>query len=85
MADFQIDNEGNVIMKPVTGWLITHAGEVAVLAGIEYVESPQELETGDKHQIPLVLLPQQCLDLAAALTTAAQRLLNDSVDPSKLQ
>jgi hypothetical protein len=70
---FETDSEGNVILKPVTGWAMAPVAETAVLLQIQY--SDAEFETNDK-KIQFVLTPQKCLELAEVLTKQARRLLH---------
>ena len=71
------DENGNVVTNPVTGWTMISVEDMSLLLAIQYVETPQELETGSTHQIQLLLMPQECLKLAEALTRNAKRLLED--------
>jgi hypothetical protein len=50
-------------------------GEIAVMLGIEYVETQQQLESGQRKVIQFVLSPQECIALAEKLTIQAQRAL----------
>jgi hypothetical protein len=75
-ADLQKDANGNIITKPMTGWFMTTAFRIAVLLAVQYVETPAELESTDRHQIQFVMTPQQCLELADRLTKVANRVLD---------
>jgi hypothetical protein len=78
---FELDSDGKIITKPVTGWTTAVVAEIAVLLAIQYIDHPQEIETGGK-QIQFVLMPQQCLELAEKLTTLAKRVLEPPLDKS---
>jgi len=65
---------GNVILRPVMAWFTAPVADIAVLLAVEYSEKPQNIESGGKL-IQLVLMPQQCLDLAETLTRQAKRVL----------
>jgi hypothetical protein len=71
------DEHGDVITFPVRGFTTATAEGMAILFGIDYAETPLELETGGKS-ILFVLTPQQALSIAQALTTAANKILHDS-------
>ncbi len=71
----ETDNSGTVIGKPVKGWTVTDTSRVAVLAAIQYAETPEEFDREDSKSIHLVLTAPQCLDLADALTRAARDVL----------
>src|SRR4051794_38967085 len=45
------DPAGNVLIKPVTGWVVA-ASETngVVFMALEYVDSPEQLETGQREQ-----------------------------------
>jgi hypothetical protein len=73
----QLDEHGNVVAKPVIGWMITTDKDVTVLAAIEYADSPSELTT-ESSKIQLDLTPQQSLQLADALTKVANHVLEES-------
>jgi hypothetical protein len=73
--ELELDEHGNIKTMPVTGWTTAVLAEIAVLLKIQYVERPQEIETGGKS-LQLVLMPQQCLELAAQLTKFARLVLD---------
>jgi hypothetical protein len=73
---FERDATGDIFTRPVVGWLIAPVAGMSAIVAIQYVETPLELERGDKRQIQFVLTPQQCLELAEALTKQARDLLN---------
>jgi hypothetical protein len=72
---FETDRDGNIITKPVIGWTTATLADISVLLVIQYIETPQEIETGGKS-IQFVMMPQQCLELAEKLTTLAKRVLD---------
>ncbi len=82
MTPFETDNVGNLILKPVTGWAVTHAAEIAVLLRIEYLDSPADTEK-DSKAMQFALTPPQALELAEKLTKRARRLLDDKLPPGK--
>jgi len=71
---FETDENGIVVTKPVMGWIIAPAAGIAVVLGIRYAETEEEIGTGGR-QIQFVLMPQQCLELAEVLTKQAKHLL----------
>jgi hypothetical protein len=70
------DEHGNVVEKPVIGWLITTIKGVTVLAAIDYADAASELNT-DGKRIQLDLTPKQSLQLGAALINMASELLQE--------
>lgn len=82
--ELEKDENGNVITRPVTGWLTSPAGGIAVVLGIQYAESPADIERGTCKHIQCILLPQQALELAESLTTQARRLLEPHPQKSTL-
>ena len=71
------DEHGNVVAKPVIGWMITTVKDVTVLAAIEYADSSSKFKTeGSKIQFDLT--PQQSLQLADALINVANHVLEES-------
>jgi hypothetical protein len=73
--DLEMDNNGNIVTRPVLGWTTVPAMGTAVILAIQYAETPQELKTGGRR-LQLVLTPQQAQELAATLTTQAARVLS---------
>jgi hypothetical protein len=80
---FETDSTGNVITKPVTGYAVVPVAGIAVLLCIQYAETPEELESGDSKQIQLVLMPQQALEIAEAVTKRAKILLGYQPAPGE--
>ena len=72
--ELELNRDGTVVMKPMTGWTTHKVAGIAVLLRIEYIESPQEF--AEKHKaLQLALTAPQCLELAEALTKAGKSLL----------
>jgi hypothetical protein len=80
-APLDTDGEGNVILKPVTGWTLASVGELAVLLQVQYEDGPEDIGTTGKR-IQFVLTPPKCLELAEILTKHAKRLL-EKLPPGK--
>ena len=78
-SELELDEEGIVITRPITDYATHHLYGSAIVLAVEYVESQQELETGIRHQIPLLLTVQGALDLAAILRKAATTVLSNPV------
>ena len=85
MAEFKTDENGNVILKPMTGWEIRHISGMLLIVGITYSDSPDELERGMSQTLPLVLKPELALDFAEALKRAASGLLSPIPTGTTLQ
>ena len=80
--DFELDDNGNIRMRPVTAWTTHLIAGIAALLRIEYVESPEEFE--ERHKVlQLALTAQQCLELAESLSNTGKQLLH--IDPSQVQ
>lgn len=81
LAVLEKDANGNIITRPVAEWITGTTAGIGVLLAIRHIGSPQELQSGGKWA-QLALTPQQCLDLAARLTTLANKVLApDSRNP----
>jgi hypothetical protein len=65
--ELQTDGTGNVITCPMTGWGIKPVAETMILLAIEYVDSPEQLETGERKQLQAILHSHQALELAEEL------------------
>lgn len=74
MANIETNSEGNILLRPVTGWTTHFVAGMFGLLRIEYVESPQEFE-GTHRSLQLALTAPQCLELAEALTKIGKSLL----------
>jgi hypothetical protein len=85
MAEFKTDENGNVILKPLTGWELHHIAGMVMILGIEYSESQDELEKGLIQTLPLVLKPALALKLAEALKRKASKLLAATPKGTSLQ
>jgi hypothetical protein len=75
MPPLQLDDDGNIVIKPVTGWTTRHLAQAAILLVVNYVDTPEELEIEESKAIQLAMKPAQRLQLAEALTMAAKTLL----------
>lgn len=73
----ETDQNGNIVTKPVTGWITGTVADIDVILAIQYAQSPLELQTGRNKSIQFVLKPQQCLELSEKLKTLANRLLEN--------
>lgn len=72
----ELDENGNIFTRPVTGWLTATVAGIGVVLGIEYVDTPEALEKDECKSIQFSLTPQQCLlDLSGLLTKRANQLL----------
>jgi hypothetical protein len=75
MMQFETDDKGNVILRPMTGWELRHVANTLLIMGIEYVESEEELERGEHKAIAFVLRPDLAIAFAEKLKTEASKLL----------
>ena len=73
-SELQHDANGDITTRPVTDYSTHDVYSTAILFRVEYVESQQELETGIRHQIQLLLTRQGALDVADLLKKAASRV-----------
>jgi hypothetical protein len=73
--ELELDEHGNIKNDARHGLDDSGLSRNRVLLKIQYVERPQEIETGGKS-LQLVLMPQQCLELAAQLTKFARLVLD---------
>jgi hypothetical protein len=79
---FDLDADGNIKTCPVLGWTTVQAMGMAVLARIEYAETPEQLKTGATQALQIVLTPQQALEIAETLTRQAMNILQGRELPS---
>jgi hypothetical protein len=78
--NFQLDENGEIILFSVTGWLIGPVMEMAVLLAFQYAESEEAVVAGESKQIQFGMMPQQALELAAVLSKAANGILGAKGD-----
>ena len=74
------DAQGNIVTRPVMGWVTAPVAGMFVLLGLKYAETPEQLKSGGKT-LQFGLLPAQALELAEMLTTQARSIL-DAPRPS---
>jgi hypothetical protein len=86
MADIKLetDENGNLTLKPVVGWTTGTLSEKSVLLAIQYIERPEDYETGRKL-IQFALTHQQSLELATALNKKARFVLEIQANRGKSQ
>lgn len=73
MEGLQKDAQGNIILRPVTGWTTATIAGISVLLAIQYSDSLENIEKPQSLQLGLTA--QQALELAETLTKQANRLL----------
>ena len=69
------DENGDVILQPLVDFGVAPVAGVSVLVALDLVNSPEELETGQRRRVQLVMPPQVALELAETLTKVAKGLL----------
>ena len=74
-GDFEVDKNGNVITRPLMGWLAAPAAGIAVILAVHYAESDADIENHTPKSLQLILTPHQCLELAELLTRQANNLI----------
>jgi hypothetical protein len=77
-AKLDKDESGNIVCKPLLGWITVPAAGTAVLLALQYADTQEQAETRRGKQLRLILTPEQCLDLSDRLTILAKRLLEPS-------
>ena len=70
----ETDAQGNIVSRPVMGWITAPVAGMFVLLGLKYAETPEQLKTGGKT-LQFGLLPAQALELAEMLTRQARGIL----------
>ena len=69
------DAQGNIVTRPVMGWMTAPVAGMFVFLGLKYAETPDQLKTGGKT-LQFGLLPAQALELAEMLTKQARAILD---------
>lgn len=82
----RVGPDGRVLVQPVTGWAVaaSEATRVVFLA-LEYLDHPEQLETGERGQLQATLSPQQAMEIAATLIQAVGKLLEPPSEPPEAQ
>jgi hypothetical protein len=70
--DFEANDDGTVVVKPITGWTSAVFAEFGILIAIRYAEDQQALQRGEDKQIQFAWTPQLALDFAEELTKQAK-------------
>ena len=73
-TQFELDESGMIVTRPLLGWTIAPVAGVSVLARLDYAEKPEYILTGGKS-VQLILTPQQAIALADVLTRHAKHIL----------
>lgn len=71
----QTHPDGNIITCPITGWEMRTAGDTALLVVIEYIDLPEQLETGERKQLQTIVTPHEALEFADSLQKYARLIL----------
>lgn len=66
---------GDIVACPMTGYELRTAADVGLLLVIEYVETKQQLETGERKTLQAMMTPQQALALSESLKNSATLIL----------
>jgi hypothetical protein len=81
--EWDLDEEGNIIVCPLTAFVVAEAMETAILARLEYVTLQDGREVPGLAQV-FLLTPTEALELAKVLAEKAYRILQQkpSTKPS---
>lgn len=77
---WNIDDEGNIIVRPVVAYKTMIAAEIAVCLRLEILHPGDELQKPSGWQ-QLVMSPEQAKAIAQALLDAAARVLDQPKPP----
>ena len=69
------DAQGNIVTRPVTGWVTAPVAGMYILLGLKYAETPEELKVGGRR-LQFGITPAQALELADVLTQQARGILD---------
>lgn len=79
---FELDDDGKVILLPVIGWRAGPIKDIGVILAVRYIDSDQP-ETEVKV-VQFALTPQKALDLSETLTKMANRVLKEQGSDSSV-
>lgn len=74
----QTDGSCNIVACPMTGYELRAVSDTALLIIIEYVETEQQFETGERKTLQAIVKQQQALELAETLQRSAKLILTPS-------
>jgi hypothetical protein len=80
--ELEKDEQGNVILHPLTGWRIGSIAKSAVLLAIQYSEGQDGIEI-DRKLTQVAIEPHACLELCQALSALARKLLGERSAPAQ--
>ena len=63
----QRDGRGNVIVRPVTDYEVRPVGDMSLMVAIEYVESPEQFENGERKTLQTLMYADQALEFAESI------------------
>jgi hypothetical protein len=84
-GQLETDANGNLVLRPMSGYQIGSIAGMSLLLVIEYLENPSALENEGSKSIQLAVNPLEALQLAEALTKRAMQLLQPADPDTKLQ
>lgn len=76
------DGQGNVILQPLQQWGVAPVADTVLILALEYLQG-EPGKTPQVQQADIALTPQQALDLAEALETAAKIILTPDRKPKQ--
>jgi|KBSSwiStaDraftv2_1062776.scaffolds.fasta_scaffold73227_4 hypothetical protein len=65
------DRHGNVIVRPMTDYEVRTVGDMSLMVAIEYVESPEQFENGERKTLQTLMYDHQALEFAEAIKRSA--------------
>ena len=74
--DLQTDERGDVRLCPITNFKVQLATNDMVVVTIEYVESLEQFDSGERKELRTVVPAERALALGATLKKAARLILD---------
>ena len=73
--ELQTNERGNLTLCPITDYQVQLASDEMVAVIVQYVETIEQFDSGERKQLQTVLSAKQALELGATLKKAAKLIL----------
>lgn len=72
----RVGPNGNLLVQSMPGWAVAASEQIGVVfLAMEYLDHPEQPDTGDRGQLQATLSPRQAMEIAATLIQGAGKLL----------
>ena len=72
--EFETDSTGHIVSSPLIDWTVASVDSLAVLCKLEYGTSKEDVDSGVRKVLQILLTTDQAQELASALDRHGKRL-----------